>query len=92
MNKKSKPKLSLDQRVTYQIKVPGAIDSGWFDWEDEIKITVSNDDEGSPLSTLTGNFDQAGLHGFLRRLYAFGLPIILVNYVSHISADHKQQE
>ena len=79
-NKVSNKKLSLDQRVNYRIEVPGAIDSGWFEWDDEIKITVDHDD-GLSLSILTGNFDQASLHGLLRRLYTFGLPIISVNIV-----------
>ena len=72
--------------------MPGAIDSGWFDWDVEIKITVGYEDEGLSLSTLTGRFDQAGLHGFLRRLYAYGLPIISITCTSLKSADDIQPE
>lgn len=30
--KKDKQKLTLDRPVTYQIKVPGALDKKWLDW------------------------------------------------------------
>jgi hypothetical protein len=86
------PKISLDQPVIYQICVPGILESNWLDWGSELRVTIEQGEVGKTVTTLTGSFDQAGLHGLLRRLYASGLPIISVNYVPHLSADDKQQE
>ena len=76
--KKDKRKLSLDRLATYEIKVPGCFDEKWLDWNGEMTITVEGEDDGSPITTLTGTVDQAALHGILRRLYSFGLPLISV--------------
>ena len=71
-------KLTLDQPVTYQIKVPGELDSSCSDWLQGIKITFERDDDNLSISTLTGRFDQAALHGILRRLYSLGIPLLSV--------------
>ena len=70
--------LSLDQPVTYQIKVPGELDSSCSDWFQGITITLERDANNLSTSTLTGRFDQAALHGILRRLYSLGIPLISV--------------
>jgi hypothetical protein len=80
MAKRAKTVLTLDRPVTYQIKVPGELDA---DWAGGITVTVKRDDEiGSPVSTLTGVFDQAALQGFLRRLYSYGLPLISIKWIN----------
>lgn len=71
-------RLTLDQPVIYEIKVPGKLDVNWSEWVGPMITNVEHDDLGSPVTTLTGTFDQAGLHGFLRRLYALGIPLISV--------------
>lgn len=76
--KTNKQRLTLDQPVTYQIKVPGALDESWLVWDREIKVSVERDDDGPSVTTLTGVLDQAALHGLLRRLYALGIPLISV--------------
>jgi hypothetical protein len=81
MMKKDKPKLTLDRPATYQIKVPGHLDASWSDWAGGMTITVESEDEGPPITTLTGIVDQAALQGLLRRLYSLGLPLISVIYV-----------
>ena len=75
---KAKLKLTLSRPATYQIKVSGEIDVNWSDWFEKliIKFEVSND--GPPITTLTCTVDQAALHGVLRRLYSFGLPLLSV--------------
>jgi len=80
MTKEDKQKLTLDRRVTYQIKVPGVIDMSRADWAGEMAIMVEG--EGFPITTLAGEFDQAALHGLLRRLYSLGLPLISVSWIS----------
>lgn len=73
-----KHKLTLDQPATYQIKVPGELDESWADWTGDLTIIVESENEGSPVTTLTGTFDQAALQGLLRRLYSLGLPLLSV--------------
>ena len=81
MIEKSTQKLTLDQPITYQIKVPELLDDGWFDWEGEMTVIGESDDDGLPVTTLTGTFDQAALQGFLRHLYSLGLPLISVQVI-----------
>jgi len=81
MMKQIKPKLTLDQPATYQIKVPGHLDESWSEWASGMTITVENRDDGPPATTLTGTLDQAALQSLLRRLYSLGLPLISVNWV-----------
>jgi len=78
MMKKDKQKLTLDRPVKYQIKVPGVLDKRWSKWVGRMTVMVDSDDDVLPVTTLTGSFDQAALHGLLRRLYSLGLPLISV--------------
>jgi hypothetical protein len=81
MTKNSKPKLTMDQPVIYQIRMPGNMDDAWLDWYGEIAIDTCFDENGIPITTLVGTFDQAALIGLLRRLYSLGLPLISVVYL-----------
>ncbi len=74
---RTKP-LSLHRPVTYQITVPGMVDEDRADWASDMRITVTEDEQGSPITTFTADLDQAALHGLLRRLYSWGLPLISV--------------
>ena len=78
---KSKRKLTLDRPATYQIKVPGQLDESWSDWAGGMTVIVESDDDGLPVTNLTGTVDQAALQGLLRRLYSLGLPLISVNCI-----------
>ena len=78
MMKKNKQKLTLDRPATYQIKVPGKFDESWSDWAELLTVTIESSDADSPITTLTGAFDQAALQGLLRRLYSLGLPLISI--------------
>jgi hypothetical protein len=78
MMKKAKQKFTLDRPTTYQIKVPGALDKRWLGWDEDLIITVENDDDGLSVTTITIIVDQAALQGLLRRLYSLGLPLISV--------------
>ena len=79
--KKVKRKLTLDRPATYQIKVPGHLETCWSDWDERLAITAETDDDGWPVTILTGTVDQAALQGLLRQLYALGLPLVSVNCV-----------
>ncbi len=75
-------RLTLDQLVTYEITVPGALDAQWIDWNG-ITVTLKSDDDGLPVTVLTATVDQAALHGLLRRLYSLGLPIMSVICIAY---------
>jgi hypothetical protein len=81
MMKPIKQKLTLDCPVTYQIKVPGHLDTSWSEWAEGMSISSEGEDEDLPVTVLTGVVDQAALQGLLRRLYALGLPLISVNWI-----------
>jgi hypothetical protein len=81
MTKDIEQKLTLDQPATYEIKVPGQLDERWSEWDGKMKITVTSEGDGPPVTTLTGSFDQAALQGLLRRLYAMGVPLISVIWI-----------
>ncbi len=85
--KKLQRKPSLDRPATYEITVPGVLDDRWSDWDGEMTVTIESDDDGQPVSTLTGTVDQAALHGILRRLYFLGLPLISVICIACGSED-----
>jgi hypothetical protein len=70
-------KLTLDQPATYQIKVPGALDGNWLDWNGGLVVDVERDGS-EPITSLTITVDQAALHGLLRHLYSLGIPLISV--------------
>lgn len=72
------PNISLDQLVRYEICVPGELDPAWLDWLSGTSLTIEKNGEDKPITTITTLFDQAGLHGFLRQLYALGIPILSV--------------
>ncbi len=81
MMKKVKQKLTLDRPATYQIQVPGHLGKSWSDWVGGMTVAVESEGDGPPVTTLTGDLDQAALQGVLRRLYSLGLPLISVNCV-----------
>jgi len=77
MTTNERRKLTLASQVPYEIKVPGELDMDWSDWAGSLTTKVEHDDD-LPVTILTGTFDQAALHGFLRKLYSFGVPLISV--------------
>ena len=79
-----KPKLTLVKPVVYQIKIPGDLIGSSSEWEDRLEIRIDTDATGDAVTVLTGELDQAGLHGLLRRLYSLGLPLISVIFVDFV--------
>lgn len=76
-----RPKFSLDQPLTYQIKIAGLLSENWSDWANKMDIQTEADASGFTQTTLTGIVDQAALIGLLRQLYYLGFPLISVNCV-----------
>jgi hypothetical protein len=76
--RKVKQKLTLDRQVTYEITVPGVLDTQWLDWDGVTSLVVESDSTDVPVTKLISTVDQAALQGLLRRLYSLGLPLISV--------------
>ena len=74
-------RLTLDQPAAYQIKVSGQLDEAWIGWNRDVAVSIEDDGSNMPVSTLTCVMDQSALHGLLRRLFSFGLPIISVLWI-----------
>lgn len=78
---KKKFKLTLDNQATYQIRVPGEIIQFQSSHEN-LSIEVQKDSStGFTITVFTCKFDQAGLHGFLKKLYSMGLPLVSVRCI-----------
>ncbi len=61
----------------YEIRIKGHLNdrrAAWFEG-----LTVAREESGSTL--LTGRFDQAALHGLLRKVRDLGMPLISVRQV-----------
>lgn len=76
-----KNKLTVDLPATYQIIVPGALDSRWLDGNGGLKMEIKNNENGYPSTILTTTVDQAALQGLLRQLYSLALPLISVVWI-----------
>ncbi len=64
--------------MIYQIRLKGHLEHQWTDWFGDMSMTL--DDNGDTL--LTGPVvDQAALHGLLRKVRDFGMPLLSVNRV-----------
>lgn len=72
------PKQLIHQPARYEIRVPGKLDASFLDWFGDLTVAEEMLEGEILLSKISGVFDQAGLLGLLRRLYAYGLPIISV--------------
>lgn len=61
--------------MIYQIRIKGLLDRQWTDWFGG--MTVSPTDNGDTL--LTGPVeDQAALHGLLKKVRDWGMPLVSV--------------
>ena len=66
----------------YEIRVGGHLDQRWADWFEGMDVTNDFDENGSPVTILTGEIvDQAALHGILVKIRDIGIPIISVNRI-----------
>ncbi len=72
-------RLTVDAAATYEIRLQGSLDARWSDDIDGASIRVQRQPDGSPITVVTGEFqDQAALAGALSLLYDLGLPLLSV--------------
>ncbi len=68
----------------YEIRLKGHLDGRWVEWFEGLTITL--EDNGDTL--LTGPLvDQAALHGLLKKVRDWGLPLVSVSPVKPYQAD-----
>jgi len=60
----------------YLIRVQGMLDESWADWFGGVEMAPEQAADGSPITLLTGTFDQSALHGVLDRLRDLNLTLI----------------
>ncbi len=71
--------MNTGQPVIYQIRIKGHLSRQWTDWFGGLTITL--EDNGDTL--LTGPvFDQAALHGLLKKVRDLAMPLISVSPVT----------
>ena len=76
--KNDEPEVNAGQRMIYQMRVKGHLDSDWTDWFEG--LTITREDNGDTL--LTGPVvDQAALHALLKKVRDLGMQLISVNPV-----------
>jgi hypothetical protein len=71
------PKTDARDSILYQIRIKGHLGPGWTDWFGGLTILL--EDNGDTL--LIGPFDQAALHGLLRKVRDLGMPLISLSRV-----------
>jgi hypothetical protein len=78
MSNKHMP-LTMASPADYRIVVSGRLNERYSSRLGGMNITVLNDDETSPVTTLLGRLrDQAALLGILNNLYELHMPVLLV--------------
>ena len=78
MSNELNPKTDPGQPMVYQIRIKGHLGSQWTDWFEGLTITLEEDGD----TLLTGPMvDQAALHGLLKRVRDFGIPLLSDNFV-----------
>lgn len=69
----------MSEPCIYQIKVKGQLIPEWTEWFDGMTLSSPMDDDGTPITTLTGPVaDQAALRGVLTRVWDLNLRVISV--------------
>lgn len=72
----------FDKPGIYQILVQGRVSSNWADRFDGMRVTINDEGNALPTSTLYGRLrDQAALAGVLNTLYELHLSVLSVTRI-----------
>jgi hypothetical protein len=70
----------------YQITVYGRLDPSWSEWFGGMKLTVSVERDGCPITRLTGTLpDQGALRGVLNKLWDLNITLLSVKSRTYLS-------
>ncbi len=70
--------------MDYQIRVKGQLDESWSDWLGKVRITASQEADGTWTTTLVGEVpDQPALFGILDRVRDLNLCLISVGQLTN---------
>ncbi len=68
--------------MVYQIRVKGQLDESWSDWLGKVRITASQEADGTWTTTLVGEVpDQPALFGILDRIRDLNLCLVSVRQI-----------
>lgn len=75
-----------DRSTRYRICLQGHLDERWLRWFEGLKVSLCPEGE----TIISGEMDQAALHGVLSRIRDVGLELISVQRYP-IQAEHNQE-
>ena len=70
-------------RSRYKIQVEGWIGERWAHWFENTMLSAGCAPDGTPVTTLSGTFDQAALRGTLIRLWDLNLTLLCVTHTQY---------
>ena len=68
----------MAEQTRYQIQVEGWIGERWAHWFESTTLCAERAHDGTPVTTLSGTFDQAALRGTLAKLWDLNLTLLSV--------------
>jgi hypothetical protein len=68
----------MAEQIGYQILVEGWIGERWAHWFEDTTLHAGQTPDGTPVTTLSGTFDQAALRGTLVKLWDLNLTLLSV--------------
>ena len=66
------------EQIGYQIQVEGWISERWAHWFEDVTLCAECAHDGTPVTVVSGTFDQAALRGTLTRLWDLNLTLLSV--------------
>jgi hypothetical protein len=72
---------TVADQIEYQIQVEGWIGERWAHWFEDTVLCAGCTPDGTPVTTLSGAFDQAALRGTLIKLWDLNLTLLRVTRV-----------
>jgi hypothetical protein len=71
----------MADQIEYQIQVEGWIGERWARWFEDTTLRAEHTHDGTPVTTLSGTFDQAALRGTLSKLWDLNLTLLCVTRI-----------